>query len=259
MISQVFFSKGNLQATYNGSKWSWAFAANQWDYIGDAAANKSINGNGTVSTNGTVDLFGWVGNSSSWTGAAQYGISNSTATNNVNGYGNVATENLKSDWGNTIGAGWRTLTSAEWAYLFNTRASGSTVNGTSNARYTHATINTDGTSVNGIILFPDGVTFATSEATSWGTVNGNSAWGTKCTSAQWTALAAKGCLFLPAAGGRSGASVNNVGSYGRYWSSSHSSKESDAYDVYFLGGTLTPQRSDYSYYGFSVRLVKDAN
>ena len=255
--SQVFFSKGNLQATYNGSEWSWAFAANQWDYIGKAASNKSITGNGTVSANGTVDLFGWVGNSSSWTGAAQYGISNSYDTGAENGYGTGATENLKSDWGNTVGSGWRTLTGAEWAYLFNTRASGSTVNDTSNARYTHATINTDGTGVNGMILFPDGVTIATSEATSWGTVNGNSDWGTKCTSSQWTALAAKGCVFLPAAGYRYGASVYKAGSNGGYWSSSpYASNVGYAYRVDFSSGGLSPQSMSSRCYGRSVRLVR---
>lgn len=35
---KVRFSRGNLQATYNGSAWSWAFAEHQWDYIGNAAA-----------------------------------------------------------------------------------------------------------------------------------------------------------------------------------------------------------------------------
>lgn len=66
-----------------------------------------------------------------------------------------------------------------------------TYNGTSNARYTEATINTDATGINGMILFPDGVTIANGEATSWGNINSNSSWGTKCTSAQWTALEAK--------------------------------------------------------------------
>lgn len=256
--TQVHFAQGNLQATYDGTSWSWGFAANQWDYIGNAAGNTSINGNGTVSANNvTVDLFGWVGASSTWTGAAQYGISNSTATNNTNGYGNVATEALKSDWGNTIGSGWRTLTSAEWTYVFNTRTSGSTVNGTANARYTHATINTDGTSVNGMILFPDGITVANSEATSWGTINVKSDWGTKCTSAQWTALAAKGCVFLPAAGYRNGTSVSNVGSNGHYWSSSpNASNVSGAYYVGFLSGSLGPAYGSLRYRGYSVRLVR---
>ena len=38
---QVVFSRGNLQATTNdlGANWTWGFAENQWDYIGNAAAN----------------------------------------------------------------------------------------------------------------------------------------------------------------------------------------------------------------------------
>ena len=253
---QVRFSQGNLQAktTDKGANWTWGFATNQWDYIGDAAANTKINGNGTVSENGTVDLFGWVGASSSWTGDAQYGISNSTTDSE---YGTSSSDALKSDWGNTISSGWRTLTIAEWAYLFNTR-SGSTVNGTSNARYAYATINTDGTSsVEGMILFPDGVTIADSEA-SWGTINGS---GTKCTSAQWTALEGKGCVFLPAAGYRINATV--LGAYGPgtsgnifyYWSSSPYSS-GKACDVYF-DKSLSPQSYNFRSYGLSVRLVRD--
>ena len=281
--TQVYFSKGNLQATYYDENWddgtpgtwSWAFAENQWDYIGDATktpsgnGNISINGNGTVSANGTVDLFGWVGASSTWTGAAQYGITSSTATNNTNGYGNVKSENLKSDWGtlaitnggNTENSGWRTLTSNEWTYLFNTRTTGGTVGSTAQARYTQATINTDGTSVNGMILFPDGVDIAntTDYFTSLGTVNSTSSWGTKCTSAQWTALAAKGCVFLPTTDYRYQASVNTVGA-GYYWSSSHyTSSNENAYRVYFNDDTLATQVDDKRYNGYSVRLVKDAN
>ena len=252
---KVQFSQGNLQATYNGSAWSWAFATNQWDYIG--GANNKINGNGTVSANGTVDLFGWVGASSSWTGAAMYGISNSTATNAENGYGTVADEALKSDWGNTIGAGWRTLSSDEWKYILSDRASGSTVNDISNARYTHATINTDGTSVNGMILFPDDVTIADDEATSWGSVNGESAC-TRCTSAQWAALAAKGCVFLPAAGMRDGASVSNTQSVGYYQSSSPTTTNVNfAWSWYFSSDYLSKPYCNRRNYAYSVRLVKD--
>ena len=253
---QVYFSQGNLQATTTdlGENWSWAFATNQWDYVGNAVANNSINGNGTVSANGTVDLFGWVGASSNWTGAAQYGISNSGNTGSYDGYG-MWTEALKSDWGNTIGSGWRTLTSDEWDYLINSRSSGSTVNGTSDARYTHATINTDGTGVNGLILFPDGVNISGGEATSWGNVNGSSNWGTKCTTAQWTALAAKGCVFLPAAGMRYGISFSDVHIKGNYWSSSSSAPER-ANVLIFLASQLRWE-GYYRYYGSSVRLVRN--
>ena len=243
--TKVVFAPGNLQATWDGSKWNWAFASNQWDYIGNAAGNTSIIGNGTVSDSDvTVDLFGWS------TSANTYGIHNSDEADPYNG--------PFVDWGNTIGDGWRTLTESEWGRVY-TRTSGSTVNGTINARYTFATINTDGTGVNGMILFPDGVIIDSGEAT-WGTINGHSVWGTKCTSAQWAALAAKGCVFLPAAGGRKGAKVLSGSSFGIYWSSSVSNVYEDA----AWGISFAEDEDDefviahyYSYIGSSVRLVFD--
>jgi hypothetical protein len=251
---QAYFSQGNLQATWDGTSWTWAFATNQWDFIGDTSGNTSLNGDGTVSaSNVTVDLFGWVGESSTLTGVAQYGISNSGAFST---YGNAVTDELKSDWGNTIGAGWRTLTSDEWKYLFKSRASGSTFNGTSNARYTYAIINTDGTSVHGIILFPDGVDIASSEVTTAGTVNDISDWGTRCTTAQWEALAAKGCVFLPAAGSRNGTTVSYPGTRGAYWSSSSCAwSHVDAFGLTFYSASLNSQNQRVRYYGSSVRLV----
>lgn len=242
---KVQFSQGNLQATYDGSDWSWAFAKNQWDYIGNAAANTSINGNGSASTNGTVDLF------SVSTSATTYGIHNSTSYETYSGD--------FVDWGNNMGDGWRTLASNEWNYIFMKRKSGSQVFGASNARYTHATINTDGTPVNGIILFPDGVTIARSEVTSWGSVNSNSEWGTKCTSAQWTALEAKGCVFLPAAGYRYGAEVGYTGDNGYYLSSTIDTGEGSGaeWPVCFSSNYLSTSGGTMRHLGCSVRLVKD--
>ena len=175
---------------------------------------------------------------------------------------NKKRQRLKSDWGKvtiTNGGGytWRSLTSAEWTYLFNTRTTGGTVFGTKPARYAHATINTDGTSVNGMILFPDGVNIASSEVTTAGTVNGNSAFATKCTTAQWGKLAAKGCVFLPAAGYRNGATVDAAGSNGYYWSSTATpSNAYNAFNVFFYSGFLYPAYYNGRYYGFSVRLVR---
>ena len=264
--TKVCFAPGNLQATYNGSTWTWAFAANQWDYIGEYGgninyngANTYINGDGKVSANGIVDLFGWVGESSTLTGAAQYGITNSRTVNSQYTYGNIASESLKSDWGNTISDGysWRTLSFSEWLYVFNTRISGSTVNGISNARYTFAYINTDDSGVSGIILFPDGITLESTEASSWGTINGSASDITECTSAQWAKLAAKGCVFFPAAGYRSENSVRNDGKYGYYWSSSPNT--TDVYSAYaftFVYGDLYPAKSHSRTLGFSVRLVR---
>ena len=262
---KVSFSKGNLQATYNGSAWSWAFAENQWDYIGSAEGNTKVTAttpfvSGYSGTSTTVDLFGWVGASSTWDGAAQYGITSSQTTNSTDGYGNVAAEALKSDWGNAIDNNntWRTLTSNEWYYLFTERTTGGTVGTTAKARYTMATIRTDVSSgVNGIILFPDGVDIAntTDYFTTLGKVNESSSYATKCTSAQWTALAAKGCAFLPAAGYRS-PGVFNAGSQGFYWSSSpRTSDVSQAYYVYFYNGALNSQYNGARKKGQSVRLV----
>ena len=273
--TQVYFSQGNLRATYNSSTWTWSFAENQWDYIGDGGSNTVGNEMVTssspyISGSGTVDLFGWVGASSTWTGVNKYGITSSTATNNTDGYGNSTSDALKADWGtlaisnggNTTNSGWRTLTKDEWKYIFGTndgdKRSGSTVNGTANVRYAHATINTDvGDGVNGMILFPDGVTIAADEATTWGTLNGNSSWGTKCTSAQWSALAAKGCVFLPAAGFRNEASVITAGMRGCYWSSSpNTSDAANAYLMFFYSNNLNPAYSGYRSQGNSVRLVR---
>lgn len=254
----VKFSKGNLQATYNGSSWIWGFAEHQWDYIGNAAGNTSINGNGTVSANGTVDLFGWVGASSTWTGAAQYGISNSTATNNVDGYGNVAGEAQKVGWGATVGIGWRTLTRPEWLYLLNTRETGITVNSTNHARYTLAIINTDGTAVKGLIIFPDSYAGGSPAGVTWGTINAKSTFETTCTSAGWTALEAAGCVFLPAAGYREASNVTDAGVGAGYWSSS-SSNATYAFGIYFESDYMTIQYGGNRKYGFSVRLVRDAD
>ena len=216
---KVNFAQGNLQATTTdlGATWTWSIAKHQWDVVGDAAANNAINGDGTVSENGTVDQFAWVGSSNTtWTGAAQYGITNADQLNSVETFGTGLSEGLKSDWGNTVTGDWHTPSKAEWNYMLNTRASGSTVNGTSDARYTYATINTDGTPVKGLIIFPDGVTIGESEATSWGAINGSNNWGTLCTKAQWAVLSFKGCVFLPAAG-----------STGNYWSATPSTASAE--------------------------------
>ena len=290
---KVRFSMGNLQATYNGTSWSWAFAENQWDYIGNAEGNTKVSTTSPfvadyTGSSTTVDLFGWVGASSIWTGAAQYGITSAagiTYLDTTNGYGNKngsEGETLKSDWGtlpitnggNTANYGWRTLTSAEWVWILgpsvlvdpgtNCRVSGSTANGTSDARFTFATINTDDTPVNGLIIFPDGVTIANGEATSWGNINAqltSSDWAnsTQCTTAQWTALAAKGCVFLPAAGERGGTYASYSGTSGRYWSSSpNGSDKAAAMYLLFLWNAFAPFNSNSRHAGCSVRLVYDA-
>ncbi len=278
--TKVCFAPGNLQATYSTNhSWTWHFAEHQWDFIGNAAGNTCINGNGTMSASGTVDLFGWVGSSNTtWTGVAQYGITNSMETDGTTSYGNSTSDALKSDWGNIISDGytWRTLTMAEWKYVFERRTSGTTVgqigvtqNCATNARYTLAKINTDNGSngVKGIILFPDNVEIATSEFSNRGNIYGSKSTQnknnttTECTTAQWAALAAKGCVFLPCAGYRSGSTVYKVGTTnpaGYYWSSSpHTSVVSEALYVVFGTGALNLESETFRRTGCSVRLVRE--
>lgn len=261
--NKVRFSKGNLQAVFAsaGSSRTWKFATNQWDYIGSAAANTSINGSGSVSVAGTVDLFGWVGTSSS--SYNNYGIWNNTTAND---YGNTKNESLKNDWGhNAITNGgntadmWRTLTREEWGYMLSTR-SGATVNGSNNVRFAKATIRTDATGVKGLLLFPDGATFDASEA-SWGKLNdGYEKYTTTCTAAQWTALEAKGCVFLPAAGNRTGTTVSDAGNAGAYWSATGSDSNASYSNRVSFGQTSwsNPQNGaqQQKTYGHSVRLVR---
>lgn len=230
---KVLFSPGNLQATYDGSSWNWHFAANQWDYIGAAAGNTSIDGNGTVSSsNVTVDLFGWVGASSTWTGAAQYGISNSTTTGSTDTYGNVDGEALKSDWGNTISDGylWRTLTHDEWRYVFLTR--------TMDNIERKSTLGQQVNSTYGIVLYPDNYA------------------GELYAGSDWSTFEAAGCVFLPAAGRRYGASVAKVNEEGYYWVSTPHTDNTVHYEYFTRTGsffTYTGSRC----WGYSVRLVQE--
>ena len=251
---QVYFSKGNLQATYGGSAWSWAFATNQWDFIGNAAANTSINGDGTISGTGTVDLFGWVGENSAFTGTAIYGITNSTTGNQ---YGNTKSEALKSDWGtlaisnggNTANFGWRTLTIDEWDYMLNTRTT------TSGVRYAKATVN----GIEGLILLPDNWSTDYYSLTSTNTA-GAAFTSNEISSTDWTnSLEAHGAVFLPAGGYRNGATVNITSpNLGFYWSSTSSSTSAiQARRLSFTNSGINLNSGTVRTRGHSVRLVYD--
>lgn len=238
---QVYFSQGNLQATYNGSAWSWAFATNQYDYVGSAAANTLINGNNTVSDAGynkPVDLFCWVDNTSS---LAAYGINISTT-----GYGTSTSDNLKSDWGTNMGSPWRTLTKDEWNYLFTDRTD-------ANLKYGHGSIG----GVKGLIILPDVWTLPTSLTftalnTSWD--------NNRYTTEQWSQMEAAGAVFLPCAGIRSGTSISYPGTYGYYWSSTPYTSGNKAWDL-LIGADAGIGKYDNQrrYKGLSVRLVCNAN
>lgn len=214
---QVYFSRGNLQ--YQASTNTWRFAENQYDMIGDDNTNVSD------SYTGWIDLFGW-GTGNNPTLSSQYN----------NDY------NTFVDWGtNTISNGgnqanlWRTLTSDEWHYLVYTRTNAS-------SKYGMAIV----AGVNGIIVLPDRY-----EGTAINT--DHSAWNNNTISIlDWSDYEALGAVFMPASGARIGTDVDNVGSFGYYWSATLS--EWDGF--FFNSVNCMTQSSTRRDYGLSVRLVR---
>ena len=254
---KVIFSQGNLQ--YQASTNTWRFAENQYDYIGNAAGNTTAEASRSIQS-AWIDLFGW-GTSGYDHGAVCYQPwSVSTSNYDYYAYGSNA-NNLNdgdgtADWGyNAISNGgnqaglWRTLTSAEWRYLMETRA-----NATSKIGY--ATV---GGKV-GIIILPDSFTdpmtntdsglFVPKTTTGW-TANVYTA------GANWDAMEAAGALFLPVAGIRNGETVSGLGSSAEYWSTTQS-QGLWAYRVYFTATDVQPATYTRSrYMGTAVRLVVD--
>ena len=244
--TKVYFSQGNLQ--YRASTGTWKFADNQYDMIGDNNSNISS------SYSGWIDLFGW--GTSGWNSGANAYQPYSTSTDYEDYYpGGSYSNNLtgsyaNADWGvyNKISNGgnqagmWRTLTSSEWYYVIANR---------SDALYLRGTATVNG--VNGLILLPDG--WETPSSVKFTYDPGN--YSTNVYSQdEWAVMQSYGAVFLPAAGYRRGTDVDDVGSYGYYWSSS-AGDDSYANYLYFLSyGVYTG--SGYRYDGLSVRLVQDA-
>ena len=225
---QIQFAQGNLQATYDGSAWTWSFAEHQYDYIGNAAGNTSVTGAAPwISAPGTVDLFGWS------TANTYFGINNSTDEATYSGdfvdWGTLAISN----GGNMPNSGWRTLTNNEWLYLLKTR----TVNGGNGEGKSY----TLGQNVNGklgIVIYPDGYASSVYAGSDWATFE------------------AAGCVFLPAAGYRTDTTVQNVDDRGHYWSSSSNNPIYAKPFCFTSNSMITDALSDRKF-GFSVRLVRD--
>ncbi len=267
----VYFSKGNLQFTTQGShktadstaKGTWRFAENQWDVIGDGNANIAED------YTGWIDLFGW--GTSGWSSKANAYQPWATSESNSDYYpGGIYSNSLtgtyaNADWGvfNAISNGgdepskWRTLTNAEWKYLFQ------------NNKWTLGYIKT--TEKDSSLCFmlipetftaPEGITVTALSTTTTSTyLSGLTVPSTnKYTTEQFASLEKLGVVALPCGGYRDGTSMSNVGSDGYYWSSS-AYDSYYAYEFYFYS---TSVYSDYYYYytrryGRSVRLVQDLN
>ena len=219
---QVVFALGNIQ--YQASTNTWRFAEHQYDYIGDA--NKNI----STTYDGWIDLFGWgTGN-------------NPTNTSSTNRFYATFT-----DWGTNVIDGyaantWRTLTNAEWGYVFNTRTN-------AGGLYGFATVN----GTKGLILLPDSWTTPNGITFNAGAVNyTNNVYSTT----QWQQMELAGAVFLPAAGYRSGEYVYSVQEDGHYWSSTARNTNYGYYLIYICDSA--PCLGFFNLYtGRSVRLVQE--
>ena len=255
---KVKFSQGNLRATYNGSSWTWSFATNQYDYIGNAEGNTKVSGSdpfvtGYTGSSTTVDLFGWS------TSTTYLGINNSTNNNTYSG--DSSNPGIFVDWGSHadviagIGSGWFTLSGAEWAYLFGMESKNKDKSGHARYRkYFRAQVN----GVSGIVFLPDDISGISNIPAESSRGTASSFDGKTYTTDAWSALESAGCVFLPAAGGRNGSTVNNAGTLGCYWSAT----PYNAGQTYYVGiysFTLYPGSTSYSTleFGNSVRLVRE--
>ena len=207
---QVTFSPGNLQCSgVQSGTYTWAFAANQWEVLGEANVTTDASGNAVLADK--IDLFGY-----STYANATWGISTSTDNNDYS--------DAFVDWGsNVIGTDkantWYTLTCPEWQYLLGQRANAASL-------FAFATVN----NVSGIVILPNdwvlpaGASFTPSSTLGviWGSVgykdeNKESHYADNVyTAAQWQTMEAAGAVFLPAAGWRTGAEVSDLDKAG-YW------------------------------------------
>lgn len=248
---QVYFSKGNLQATTtdSGENWTWSFAEHQYDCpggTGDSCDNMKATADGKSSVeNCTIGLFGWSTNDNTY-----FGINSSTAVSDWDG--------TFVDWGTLeIGGApantWRTPTQSEFTYLLSTRTT-STVCGTDNARYARATVN----SVEGNILFPDVYTHPDGVANINNiNVTDASNSGNIISAADWAKMEAAGAVFLPQAGYKEYRYSYVAGlTRGYYWTStSDNTTMADHYlqQATKVAASYSNERMDH----FSVRLVHD--
>ena len=260
---KVFFSKGNLQ--YQASTGTWRFAEHQYDYVGNGTkGNVTGSDNAQISStyDGWIDLFGW--GTSGYQFASGYGTayqpwSTSTANEHygpTDGTSGLTGTYANADWGvyNAISNGgnsaglWRTLTRAEWTYVFDTRST------TSGVRYAKATVN----GVSGVILLPDD--WSTSYYSLASTNTGEAAYNTNSiSSSDWSSkFEAHGAVFLPAAGYRNGTTVYLAGSDGSYWSTTATDGTDPSYCVKFSSSNFFHFTTSDRSRGFSVRLVRVA-
>ncbi len=234
---QVAFSKGNLQ--YTQSSKTWEFANEQYEIIGNANVN-----NGALADK--IDLFGWSANNTT----AQWGISTSRDIADYSGD--------FVDWGKNVGNGntWRTLSNAEWAYLFQTRTDARSKYGVARIN-----LNDDGSQyMNGLIVLPDTWTCPSGISFKSGVASGSGeqyfADYQTFTLSQWQQLEQAGAVFLPVVGYRVGTNMYYVQTISYYWASK-ANGTNYAYFIVYDSNNLIPQNDGQRTIAHAVRLVRD--
>lgn len=242
---QVYFSQGNLQCTNpkDAATRTWAFAEHQYDRIGTANLKDLFDKSKTkvgVLFGSTIDLFGWSANNTT----APFGIS--LSQNAADYAGDFV------DWGtNAITNGgnqpnlWRTLSQAEWIYLFSGRPNAKSL-------YSGATVN----NINGIVVLPDAFVCPA-------TVMFNAQSTNTYTTTDWETMEQAGAVFLPTTGAREKNSTSGfieidediLEMAGFYWSSTSEAINSALYTE------IWDSEVSHSYFirheGIAVRLVQE--
>jgi len=243
---KVRFATGNLQ--YQASTCTWRFALNQWDAFGGDTTygNKTLEAD-RASQVKWIDLFGYGTSGVNY----QPWQSNSIQANYAS---NTNINNSENDWGvNEISNGgnqpnkWRTLTDAEWNYLFNSR---------DNALHRQNVVLWNGAMGN--VILPDDFSTTLANSYNW----------TRLTETKWNEVSSRGGIFLPRTGYRKGAYIydfpsSSTAGHGNYWTSTwnfdgwNDSDKNPWFISIQTGERHWSNRSNY--YGLAVRLVRDVN
>ncbi|MBR5964872.1 MAG: hypothetical protein IK015_01970 [Treponema sp.] len=280
---QVYFSPGNLW--YQASTSTFKFADKQYDIVGKTANEDAFTAfisSDPTSYTGWTDLFEW-GSSGAGISGIDYPPYTRKFPDGLQTALHVASmtgTNAELDWGvhNAISNGgnepglWRTLTWAEWSYLFHTR---------SGAPSKRAPARVNG--IAGMILFPDtwnpesmpsGMTLNYTNATSSSDYYGANAYS----ALEFSQLEALGAVFLPATGccysvddsstspswdGYDGSDTSTSNSkYVSYWTATAYSTGSDTkYKFYTSNGGYNKadigNRNESANTPAAVRLIQD--
>lgn len=235
----------------------WYFADHQYDFNLD----DELDGTHTI-----CDHFGWIGDKNI-RARDSYGLYSSASEED---YLTTSLDILAHDWGTNViclssasessypSDTWRTPGDEkkgkeweEWEYLLYTRKS------TSSVRFVKVTVAGKG----GVIIFPDnyshpsGVNYPNHINDKYGDYVFN-----EYDEVAWEAFEAAGCVFLPAAGYRTGTDnlFDSTGRrHGEYWLKSLPTKAENAYSFSFDRSSNDALSKTPRNYGCSVRLVRD--